>query len=433
MAEAHGTSRRHPRPASALWGWRWELCSGLAALVCFHVGVVVLGGPSGGVFLVGLPVCLVLSVPAWRRRAALLLRARSVDRWFSRALRLCGVVGPWGGRPVVRTSARVPAGTRLVVQVPAGHHVGHLVQAAPTLAASLRAREVRVVAESSDASVAHVTVVRRDPFGSSALPWPLLGAARVSLWHPVPIGVDEEGRVVPVLLPEHNLLLGGEPGAGKSATLSLLVAAAALDPSVKVTCFDAKQVELACWADVSERFVGPDLDEAAAALDDLREEMDARYERLLARRRRKVEPSDGLSLHLVVVDELAFYLRSGERAKRQKVTEGLRDLVSRGRAAGIIVVAATQKPGHETVPTWVRDLFGYRMALRCTTKDASDTVLGQGWASLGYSAASIDPSCRGVGFLLAEGGVPVKLRTYYLSDGDLARVAMRAGQLRGLR
>jgi hypothetical protein len=43
----------------------------------------------------------------------------------------------------------------------------------------------------------------------------------------VPLGVDELGQTVAIALPERNILLGGEPGAGKSAVLSLLVATAA--------------------------------------------------------------------------------------------------------------------------------------------------------------------------------------------------------------
>lgn len=427
-----GTHPRHSRAASAAWGWRWESVFALVAGVLFSLGSKAIGGSGGGLLLVGMAGVTLWSVPTARHRLAGLLHRRAVDRWFSRALALCGVVGPWGTRPVVRTSAPMPAGTRLEVAVPVGHHTGHLLEAAPALAAALRVREVRVVPDPADASVAQVTVVRRDPFATATPAWPWLRTPRCSLWTPVPIGVDEEGRTVTVTLPEHNLLLGGEPGGGKSAALSLLAAAAALDPSVRLTLFDAKQVELSTWMDAADRFVGPDLGEADLALGDLRAEMDDRYERLLAHRRRKVAPDDGLALHVVVIDELAFYLRAGERAARAKVTEGLRDLVSRGRAAGIVVLAATQKPGHETVPTWVRDLFGYRMALRCTTKEASDTVLGGGWAAQGYSAAAIAPAQRGVGFLLAEGGVPVKLRTFYLGDAELDALSRRAAAVRGL-
>jgi DNA segregation ATPase FtsK/SpoIIIE, S-DNA-T family len=84
------------------------------------------------------------------------------------------------------------------------------------------------------------------------------------------------------------------------------------------------------------------------------------------------------------------------------------------------------------VPTFLRDLFGFRWALRCSTPDASDTILGRGWASQGYSAASIDPAMRGVGLLLQEGGIPTRLRSCYLDDLELAELARRAEQARGV-
>ena len=61
---------------------------------------------------------------------------------------------------------------------------------------------------------------------------------------------------------------------------------------------------------------------------------------------------------------------------------------------------------------------------------ASDTILGRGWASKGHSAAQVDPTARGVGLLLQEGGVPVRLRSCYLDDLDLADLARRAEALR---
>src|SRR4029453_3336166 len=41
------------------------------------------------------------------------------------------------------------------------------------------------------------------------------------------------------------------------------------------------------------------------------------------------------------------------------------------------------------------------------------------------------PTARGVGLLLQEGGVPVRLRSCYLDDLDLAELAGRAEALRG--
>jgi hypothetical protein len=68
--------------------------------------------------------------------------------------------------------------------------------------------------------------------------------------------------------------------------------------------------------------------------------------------------------------------------------------------------------------------------MRCSSTDASDTILGQGWASRGFTATSIDPSDRGVGLLLAEGGVPVLLKTPYLDDEEIDLIAERALNMR---
>ena len=79
----------------------------------------------------------------------------------------------------------------------------------------------------------------------------------------------------------------------------------------------------------------------------------------------------------------------------------------------------------------MRDLFGYRWAFRCTTDSSSDTVLGQGWAAEGYTAADIDPLARGVGWLLSETGVPRRIKAAYLTDDDIKYLAAYAARLRG--
>ena len=122
--------------------------------------------------------------------------------------------------------------------------------------------------------------------------------------------------------------------------------------------------------------------------------------------------------------------RGPDRAANKAFTELTRDLVGRGRAAGYIVKAATQKPSGDTIPTYLRDLFAVRWAFRCSTSDASDTILGKGWAKAGYSADSIDVAHRGVGYLLHEGGRPVRLRTFYLADLELYALAAHAELLR---
>src|SRR6266576_1433860 len=50
-----------------------------------------------------------------------------------------------------------------------------------------------------------------------------LCAPAVSLWKPIPVGVAEDGTQVTVSLVERNLLLGGEPGGGKSVALQQVI------------------------------------------------------------------------------------------------------------------------------------------------------------------------------------------------------------------
>ena len=115
---------------------------------------------------------------------------------------------------------------------------------------------------------------------------------------------------------------------------------------------------------------------------------------------------------------------------QKEFAELLRDLVARGRAAGVTVCAATQKPGADVVPTALRDLFGFRLALRCSTPQASDTILGQGWGSAGADASTIPGGQRGVGYLLAEGERPVRLKSFYLDDDDVTAIAERCAARR---
>ena len=135
---------------------------------------------------------------------------------------------------------------------------------------------------------------------------------------------------------------------------------------------------------------------------------------------------------LAVFDEVAYFSATvGEPRQQKEFTALLRDLVARGRAAGVIVIAATQRPSADIIPTSLRDLFGYRWAFRCSTEASSDVILGHGWAQRGYCATDVDPAARGVGWLIAEGGIPRRVKSAFLSDTDAADLAAYAAKLRG--
>lgn len=253
----------------------------------------------------------------------------------------------------------------------------------------------------------------------------------LSIFDPVHLGIDENGDQVHVDLAERNVLLGGEPGGGKSNALSLIVAHGALSHDCRLILIDGKRVELGFWRHCADQFIGPSMAQGLDCLRSLQTIMDDRYDQLLAAGLRKITPESGEPVYLVVIDEYAFFSATvGTKAHQAEFAALTRDLVARGRAAGVIVILATQRPSHQVIDPSLRDLFGYRWAFRCTTDSSSDTVLGHGWASQNYTAASIDPLARGVSWLLSETGIPRRIKAARLSDDDIKSLAAYAAQLR---
>ncbi len=216
---------------------------------------------------------------------------------------------------------------------------------------------------------------------------------------------------------------------------NLIAAHGALSLDCRLVLFDGKWVELGQWRDCAEVFVGPSPAQAMAVLTRLQTMMDNRYTYLLAQGARKVERDDDLRVvfppYLVILDEIAYFSATvGRKQDREDFAVLLRDLVARGRAVGIIVVAATQRPSSDIIPTSLRDLFAWRFAGRCTTNSSSDIILGHGWAQQGWSANTIAPTNPGAGLLITEGGSPQQVKVAYLDDKTCAAIARYAATLR---
>ena len=255
--------------------------------------------------------------------------------------------------------------------------------------------------------------------------------APLSIWDPIHLGTDESGQPVYVNLAERNMLIGGEPGGGKSVALQLITAHGALSPDCKLILVDGKRVELGLWRDCAEKFIGPSMDDAIEVMRWMQDLIDERTDLLLQMKKRKVTPDLGWPFYLVIIDEVAYFSATkGTPAQQKEFSAFNRDVVARGRAPGIIPVEATQRPSADIIPTSLRDLFGYRWAFRCSTEASSDTILGHGWADKGYSATEIDPQARGVSWLRAEDGIPRRVKAAYLSDEQIIDLAEHAATAR---
>jgi S-DNA-T family DNA segregation ATPase FtsK/SpoIIIE len=246
----------------------------------------------------------------------------------------------------------------------------------------------------------------------------------LSMFDPIYVGIDEFGHPVYIRVIYKNLLAAGQPGGGKSGLMNTLTAHAALSARSRLVLFDGKQVELGMWDDIADEFVGPDLDHAIITLKRLQRVMDNRYAWLTAHRRREIRPGDGINVITIVIDEIALYSTVlGTKAQQEEFITLFRDLVARGRAAAMPVIAATQRPSVDIIPKSLRDLFGYRAAFRCTSTGSSDIILGDNLSAAGFTATDIAPSNPGECQLIAEGGLPERIKVSYLTDADIIALA----------
>ena len=149
--------------------------------------------------------------------------------------------GPFRVPARARSSSGSPAGDVLRVRVLRGQSVLALDARREELAACLRVREVRVRARARgrrrrarDAGAARSVRGRRAaPVAGGR------GAERCRCGSRSRSASTSTASSCRIGLVERNVLVGGEPGAGKSVALSLLVAAAALDPTRGCGCWTA--------------------------------------------------------------------------------------------------------------------------------------------------------------------------------------------------
>jgi S-DNA-T family DNA segregation ATPase FtsK/SpoIIIE len=255
-----------------------------------------------------------------------------------------------------------------------------------------------------------------------------------SIFDPLFIGIDEFGQPVYLPMMFRNLLGGCEPGGGKSNLLNVCLGQAGLDPRCRLVLLDGKLVELGQWRHIADVFVGPDIHHALLTLARVQQVVNNRCQFLLSSGRRKTYPNDRFDPIVLAIDELAYFsATAGDRKQQELFAVLLRDLVGRGRAVGVMVIAMTQRPSSDIIPTSLRDLFAWRWAGRCTTDVSSDIVLGHGWAAKNWSANRISPTNPGLGLLIGEGGVPMYVKVAHLSDADCARIATHAATLRNAR
>ena len=233
---------------------------------------------------------------------------------------------------------------------------------------------------------------------------------------PVALGytITQQVKVVDLTSAPH-LLVAGATQQGKSVCLNVIISSLlyAKHPSeLKFVFIDPKMVEFTAYSSLVKHYLAvlPDADDeesekqraivktakdAEKILRSLCIEMDDRYT-LLAKagvnkltlyndkfRDRKLNPEKGhkyLPYLVVVVDEYADLTMSTgaspeAKAASRSITNSIIRLAQKGRAAGIHVILATQRPSVDVISGIIKSNFPMRIAFRTSSRIDSQTII----------------------------------------------------------
>ena len=291
-------------------------------------------------------------------------------------------------------------------------------------------------------------VGRVDISRAKPAPWPWLRTGGGDVFGPLPFGTDPRQRRVDVAVIEHNWLIGSMPGQGKTSAMRVLISGVSLDPSVEMWIHELKGTgDVDQFEPCSHRFISGIDDEAIAyaaeSLKLLRAEImkrAARLKKVQADHRalcpdKKVtrEIANRRSLHLwplmAAFDELQNLFAHPKYGKQ--AGEDATFIIKIGRALGVFLILATQRPDKESLPTGVSGNVSTRFCLKVAGQVENDMILGTSAYKNGARATTFRPKVdAGLGYLKGEENIPQVVRTYYLNDADTDRVAKRARAIR---
>ena len=233
-----------------------------------------------------------------------------------------------------------------------------------------------------------------------------------------------------------GMTVSGVPGSGKTAGLTSFLLPVALSENVELNIIDGKGGhDWAAYKPICAYYSNDDEDLQAlrdylqSAVDEVRERVQKMPEKLgvadfwhasVERRR-----AAGLKHKIIVIDECQTFFEKRtnkeENALIQDIVRLATSLVKKGRSAGITLIATTQKPTSESLPTGLRDNCPLRVCFRVTTKEAQKAALGD--TSAGddrIDALSIRNA--GGAVILSEKGDASRVRFYYMSPSDQERL-----------
>lgn len=303
-----------------------------------------------------------------------------------------------------------------------------------------------------------VWVGEQDMAQRDKVPGPLVRVPRLDAFEPLPFGRDQRERIVAIRMMETNMLIGAMPGMGKTFAMRLMLLGMGLDPTCEVDSFELKgSGDLSCAEKFAHRYAkgaGDDTMEAClAAMRDLAADIDRRADQIaqIAKADRDLCPENKVTRELADIRRYGLHPRAffldecqdlfGHEDKTiAKEAERLAlRIIKKGRAFGVMLFLATQRPDAQSLPKAISAQAGIRFCLKVMDADGNNAVLGNGMYAAGYRATELsdgdpdDPEDKGdvgIGLLRDMIGLPRIIRTDYIDNPTAERIADRARALR---
>lgn len=230
------------------------------------------------------------------------------------------------------------------------------------------------------------------------------------------LGLDDAGQPVIIDIAKMpHMLIAGATGSGKSVALNTILCSmlyCATPTTAQFVMIDPKQVELSAYAGLPH-LAAPIITSTKEAVDTLQSinaAMDKRY-KAMARKRTKSGAEAGYPNMVIVIDELADLMLVSKKA----VEESIIRIAQLGRAAGIHLLIATQKPVVSVVTGLIQGNIPCKLALQTASTSDSVRILGHKGAEtlLGKGDAWLK---------LPDQVQEIRIQCAYTSDRDIAAI-----------
>ncbi len=230
-------------------------------------------------------------------------------------------------------------------------------------------------------------------------------------------GSGGETKVVDLAKMPH-LLVAGATGSGKSACLNGMISSLIMERSpaeLRLLLIDPKRVELTPYNGIPHLLtpVVVETDEVVGLLKGLVNEMLDRYRNMEEVGVRNIESynkrvSDKMPMLVVVIDELADLMMSAAFDVEQTLCR----LAQLGRATGIHLVVATQRPSVDVVTGLIKANFPSRISFSVTSQVDSRTILDTAGADKLLGRGDML-------YLPLDASRPERVQGVFISDGEV--------------